>query len=81
MVLNLLAHIVTGILIAAFVVYVLVLITDAAWKSVQRRRLTREAAEGLLKSWSQLADAQREAMPGQPKRATHLRSVPPPKEK
>lgn len=78
MVLRLIAHIIAGILLAGFLVYVIALVTDAAWKAAQRRSATRRAAEQLLASWSYLADAQREAMPGQQKRS-HLKSVPPPK--
>ncbi len=62
MVLRLIAHIIAGILLAGFMVYVIALVTDAAWKSLQRRSATRRAAEQLLTSWSQLADAQRQAI-------------------
>lgn len=62
MVLRLIAHIVTGILITGFVVWLVASITDAAWKSLQRRAATRRAAEKLLASWSALADAQREQL-------------------
>lgn len=85
MVLRLLAHIITGILLTGLAVWLIAQITDAAWKSVQRRRLTREAAERLLGSWSQLADAQREAIatehPAGKRRPDHLSIVRPPKEK
>lgn len=80
MVVRLLAYIVAGILLAGFLAYVIALVTDAAWKAAQCRSATRRAAEQLLTSWSHLADAQREAMPGQQKRS-HLKSVPPPKER
>jgi hypothetical protein len=74
MVLRLIAHIIAGILLTGFVVWLIASLTDAAWKAVQRRAATRRSAVKLLDAWSSLADAQREQLAPPPSRS-HLRVV------
>ncbi len=74
MVLRLIAHIIAGILITGFVVWLIASLTDAAWKAMQGRAATRRSAVKLLDAWSTLADAQREQLDPPPYRS-HLRVV------
>ncbi len=77
MVLRLIAHIVAGILLAGFMVWLIASLTTAAWNAAQSRVATRRAAVKLLDAWSSLADAQREATerPSRRPPKSHLRVV------
>ncbi len=74
MVLRLIAHIIAGILLTGFVVWLIASLTDAAWTTMQRRAATRRSAVKLLDAWAALADAQREQLDPPPSRS-HLRVV------